>query len=112
RARTPTAFISWLRVDAHTGIFLQRDLFHLRAGLDAVLRRAGKECRRLFVTVRARKCAWTTSARTFVRHDRPQTDDHNHLWTRRYPAGPHRLAFSRGTADRPDANAGVDDYFL
>src|SRR5436309_1431027 len=35
RARTSAAFISWFCVDADAGLLLQRDLFYLRARVDA-----------------------------------------------------------------------------
>src|SRR5882724_12158395 len=40
RARTSAAFISWFCVDADAGLLLQRDLFYLRACVDAALWRA------------------------------------------------------------------------
>ena len=41
-ARASPAFVSWFCADVNAGIFLQCDLFHLRACADAVLLRAGE----------------------------------------------------------------------
>src|SRR5207253_4353909 len=47
-------------------------------------------------------------ARASFRHNRPETDDHRHLRIGRGLACPDWMAFSRGNADRGNANAGVD----
>jgi MFS family permease len=67
RSRTSAAFSPRLCSHAYSGILLQRDLFHLRAGVDEILQRAGAECWRLPAAVRAwqrasgRSCSGTSS---------------------------------------------------
>src|SRR5205807_5211676 len=112
RARTSSALISWFRAHVHTGLFLQCDLFHLRAGSDAVLRRGRAECGWLSLAVCVGKCARAIAPRTSVRHNRTQTDDYCYLWARRHFTRAERLAFSRGRAHSTNADACVDDYFF
>src|SRR5207249_11020470 len=75
RPRTSTTFVSRFRFDVDTGIFLQRDLFYLRPGARAVLRRSGTQRWSLHSAVRARQFSRSARARTFVRYDWPENND-------------------------------------
>ena len=67
------------RADGRAGVFLQRDLLHLRAGADHVLRHPAGACRLVHPALRGRKRARADPARPPVRHDRPPADDRVHL---------------------------------
>ena len=108
RPRTSTAFPARVCANVDASLLLQRDFFHLRVSVDPILLGAGEKCRRLFTALRARKCARSAVARTSVRHDWTEEDDCCHLWSRGNLARFERLAFSRGTADRTNANVRLD----
>src|SRR5713101_2581201 len=108
RTRTSPAFIARFRADADTGFFLQRDLLHLCTGPYAVLQGARAKCGRLSLAIRVGKCARSSVARALVRHNWPEQTESCHLWFGRHSPRANRLAFSRGTADRTNANARLD----
>ena len=111
-ARASPAFVSRFCADADAGFLLQRDLFHLRAGPDALLFRAGAKCGQLSVAICPGERARSPIARTSLRHSRTQKDDHYYLRTRRDLTRADRLAFSRRRADRPNADSCMDNNFL
>src|SRR4029077_4437866 len=110
RPQTSTSVLSRLRPDADAGVFLQRDLFYVCARLDAVLRRARTECWSVSAAVCGREPARADRAGTFFRNDRPQKDDRHDLWCFRNLARAGRVAFSCGTVDCSNTDAGVDDH--
>ena len=71
----PAAHAGRADPDDRAGIFLQRDLFHLRAGADRILRHAGRRCRLVHPAVRRRQCPRSDPARPAVRHRRAQDHD-------------------------------------
>src|SRR5438128_4472279 len=57
-----------LEPDGGAGVLLQRDLLHLRAGADRLLRHRRRSCRLVSVAFRARKFFGTGASRPAVRH--------------------------------------------
>src|SRR4029453_15904512 len=112
RARISSAFTSWFCIDADAGLLLQRHLFHLRVGPDAVLQRARAKCGQLSLAVCAGERARPAGARAFVRHNRTQKNDHGYLWSRRDFARAHRLVFSRGHSPRGNESFSLDNNLL
>ena len=80
------------RADGRAGVLLQRDLLHLRAGADHVLRHPEPACRLVHPAVRGRQRARAAAARAAVRHDRAAADDRVHLSDVGTAAGADRLA--------------------
>ena len=74
------AFAGRPGADDRAGVFLQRDLLHLRAGADRLLRHPGQSCRLVHPAVRGRQFSGAAAARPAVRYARPPRDDHVHLW--------------------------------
>ena len=85
------------RPDGRAGVLLQRDLLHLRAGADHVLRHPVGACRLVHPALRGRQRAGADPARAAVRYARPPPDDRVHLCDvrascSRSPAGCSRRA--------------------
>ena len=112
RARASTPLGSGFCADADPGFFLQRDLFYLRTGPDAVLQRARAKCGQLSVAVCVGERARSRVAWAFLRHNRTQEDDHCYVRARRNFTRDHRLAFSRRRPHGTNADCCMDDYFL
>src|SRR5207244_12974554 len=112
RPSTSTSFVSRLRPDVDPGVFLQRHLFHLRAGIDALLRRPGIQGRRLSSSICDRKFLWPVTPWAFVRHDWSEKNDCSNLWTFRNLARADCLVVSSRTANRTNTNRGVDNHLF
>src|SRR4029077_39977 len=112
RIRTSPAFVPRFCADVDPSVFLQLDLFHLRAGPDAILSRTRAKCGQLSLAVCIGKCARSAIAGASLRHNRTKKNDRRYLWTGGYFARADRLAFSRRRAQRLHANAGLDRDFL
>ena len=84
------------RADGVAGVFLQRDLLHLRAGADRLLRHPFEPGRLVHAAVRRRKFSRAAAARPAVRRARPPHHDRVHLRRLRRAAGGKRLAVRAG----------------
>ena len=78
--------------DDGAGVLLQRDLLHLRAGADRLLRHRRQPCRLVHPAVRRRQLPRAAAARPAVRYAGPPRDDRVHLWRLRRAAGAVRLS--------------------
>ena len=89
------------RADGRAGVLLQRDLLHLRADADRLLRHprrrrsAGTSCRSRSAICSGRCCSAACSTRIGR-----QVDDHLHLRRVRPAAAGHRLSVRAGTCSR------------
>ena len=77
--RPPAAHARGLVPDGGAGVFLQRDLFHLRAGAHRFLRHPPRSRRLVSPAVRRRQFPRAGPARTPVRHGRAPADDRRDL---------------------------------
>ena len=75
----PQPHVRRARPDDGAGVLLQRDLLHLCAGADHVLRHPERACRLVHPAVRGRQRAGTPAAWPAVRHARPPADDRLHV---------------------------------
>ena len=101
-----------LALMARAGVLLQRDLLHLRAGADRLLRHPGEPGRLVHPAVRGRQFPRAAAARPAVRRDRPPADDRLHLHHVGRAAGGQRLPVRAGRAQRRAADAGLDGDLL
>ena len=89
------------RADGRAGVFLQRDLLHLRAGADRFLRHPGEPRRLVHPAVRRGKFPRAAAARAAVRRDRTAADDRLHLHHVGRAAGGQRISVRAGHARAP-----------
>src|SRR6267143_5795659 len=100
RRRAPAPFHPRLHHDGVAGLRVQRDLLHLRAHPEPLLRNRQRPGRAVPHPVRARKPAGAIRARALLRHRRPAPDDHLDLCRFRDPAGGDRVRIRAGLAHR------------
>ena len=106
------ALAGWSGADDRAGVFLQRDLLHLRAGADRFLRHRLEPGRLVSAAVRGRQFSGAAAARTAVRHARTTDHDHADLWRFRYSAGHIGLSVRDRRAERADPDHRLDGDFL
>ena len=94
--------------DGRAGVLLQRDLLHLCAGADRLLRHPGEPRRLVHPAVRRGQFPRPAAARPAVRHHRPPADDRLHLHHVGRAAGGQRLSVRAGRAHGDAADAGLD----
>ncbi len=92
------------RADGGAGVLLQRDLLHLCAGADRLLRHPRRSGRLVHPAVRGRQFPRAGAARPAVRHHRPPADDRLDLRDLRRAARGRRLSVRDRhlVGDRPD----------
>src|SRR5204862_544175 len=73
-SRRAPAHACWLEPDGGAGVLLQRDLLHLCAGADRLLRRSRRSRRLVSAAVRDRKLPRPGAARPALRHRRAAPD--------------------------------------
>src|ERR1700722_14632122 len=69
------ADVSVLHTDGRAGLYLQRDLLHLRAGAQSILWRVGRSNRALYAAFCRREFPRPTATRSFLRYAWATADD-------------------------------------
>ena len=102
------AFAGRAGADDRAGVLLQRDLLHLRAGPDRLLRHRRQPDRLVHPALRGRQFPRAVAARPAVRHARPPRHDCAHLWHVGRAAGAVRLSVLDRAIERRDPDRRMD----